>query len=203
LSKALEKARNRFQAGRYKQAVSMLPEVARTADPPAEEANGLLELAGALRDRTDGDLRTACEAQIRRAQKLLETDEQRQAAQRAEQLQAELKQDPARLARWAHDAGLGWLELKSPESVVAVSVRKAMAAYAAGRPVAPEPCLIDIVEAEGWRLESVVHRFIPARVQTSFLRGADFLSGDPVQGDEKYLYLFRRVEGAPGDSREA
>ena len=62
---------------------------------------------------------------------------------------------------------------------------------------------IDIVEAEGWRLESVVHRFIPARVQTSFLRGADFLSGDPVQGDEKYLYLFRRVEGAPGDSREA
>jgi putative addiction module component (TIGR02574 family) len=38
-----------------------------------------------------------------------------------------------------------------------------------------------------------------ARIETSPLRGADlFLGGDVVDGEERYLYYFRRVDGASG-----
>ena len=49
---------------------------------------------------------------------------------------------------------------------------------------------------------SVVHRFVPTRVQTSILRGADLLGGDVVEGDEKYLYLFRRADEAARPTSE-
>ena len=202
MSRALEKAREQFQAGRYKQAVNLLYEVAAAADAPPDEVSGLLELAGAIRDRTDGDLRAQAETHVRRAQKRIDDQEHSDMAARVGQLQAELEQDPARLARWACEAGLRWLEVESPEDVVAASVRKAMTAATGGANAAPEACLIDLVEAEGWRLESVVHRFKPTRVQTSILRGADLLGGDAVEGDEKYLYLFRRAAEAARPASE-
>ena len=40
----------------------------------------------------------------------------------------------------------------------------------------------------------MTHRFVPTMVQTSILRGADLLGGDLVQGQESYLYLFRRLD---------
>ena len=203
MSKALDKARQQFQAGREKQAVNLLYEVATAPDAPPAEVSGLLELAGAIRDRTVGDLRAQAETHVRRAQKRLEDQEHGQAAERVGQLQAELKRDPTRLARWAREAGLNWLEVESPDSIVGGSLRKAVAAAAAGGAnAAPEACLIDLVEAEGWRLESVVHRFVPTRVQTSILRGADLLGGDVVEGDEKYLYLFRRADDAARPTSE-
>ena len=59
--------------------------------------------------------------------------------------------------------------------------------------------MIDAVEAEGWRLEHVASMFRPTRVQTSVLRGAEvFMGGDVVDGEETYLYLFRRADGAAG-----
>jgi hypothetical protein len=192
MSKALEKARQQFQAGRDKQAVGTLYEVAVAPDAPRAEIDGLIELATAIRARNgDSSLQSDCDAHIDRARKRLAADEQSAAAARVAQLRAELD-EPVRLARWAAQAGLGWLEVTSADDVVAASQSRAMAAAADGA-AAHEQCLIDLVEAEGWRLEHVVHRFVATRVQTSILRGADLLGGDAVEGDEQYFYLFRRV----------
>ena len=101
------------------------------------------------------------------------------------------------LAREARAAGLTWLETRRGEDVVAAEMLAALADDpSAGS--APPPSMIDAVEAEGWRLEHVAAMFRPTKVQTSLLRGADLLGGDVVDGEETYLYLFRRVDGASG-----
>jgi hypothetical protein len=192
MSKALEKARQQFQDGRDKQAVNTLDEVACAPDAPRAEIDGLLELATAIRARNGGSLQAGCDAHIDRARKRLAAAEQSAAAARLAQLRAELD-EPVRLAHWAAQTGLGWLEVTSADDIVAASQSRAMAAMAAGGAAANEQCMIDLVEAEGWRLEHVVHRFVATRVQTSILRGADLLGGDAVEGDEQYFYLFRRV----------
>ncbi len=47
--------------------------------------------------------------------------------------------------------------------------------------------------------EYVTAMFRPTRVQTSVLRGAEFfMGGEVVDGEEIYLYLFRRVDEASG-----
>lgn len=80
---------------------------------------------------------------------------------------------------------------------MAAPLTKALAA-AAGGPATDGRCAIDLVEAEGWRLEHVVHRFVATKVQTSVLMGADLLGGDRIEGDARYLYLFRRAAAAAG-----
>jgi hypothetical protein len=195
VSKQLEKARAQYQAGQFKKAADTLYEVSFGGTEGASEARGVVELATLLRDAAQGSLRDECEQHIARAQRLLDADAAAATAARAGQLESELTGDPARLARWAKETGLTWLEIESADDVVAADQRAAMLAASAGQ-AAPAPrCFIDAVEAEGWRLAHVAYSFKPTAVQTSILRGADLLGGDVVQGDEKYLYLFRRVDG--------
>lgn len=194
MSRELDKARELVQAGRLKQAVDALSEVAYERDAPPDEVRGLLELATAVRDRTDGTLRARCEDEMQRAQMRLDAAAEQAAGDRVRELASDLRQDPGRLARWAREAGLTWLEVESAEDVAAATLRQAVMTAAGYPGSAPKACLLDLVEAEGWRLESVTHRFVPTAVQTSIFRGADLLGGDPVQGQESYLYLFRRLD---------
>lgn len=76
MSKALDKARQQFQAGRDKQAVNTLYEVASAPDAPPDEVAGLLELATAIRARNAGALQTECDAHIRRARQRAEADQE-------------------------------------------------------------------------------------------------------------------------------
>jgi hypothetical protein len=198
LSKALEKATEQCQADEYEKAVATLERVGWGKDTPVEEARGLRDLAAVLRDRTQGDLRERCEEHIRRANMTISAHERRETTKRANELGSELRGDPVRLARWALEAGLTWLEVEWPESIAGRALQSAIVAASGGR-VQPSPSLLDAVEAEGWRLEVVTHAFRPTRVQTSPLRGADWVAGgDVVEGQESFLYLFRRVDGASG-----
>jgi len=197
MSKALEKATEQYKAGQLKKAVATLWETAFAGDGGATEARGVLALAVLLRDATDGGVRGECEQQISRAERFLRAEEQTAAEERVDRLEAELRQDPVRLAHWARETGLTWLEVASAQDLVAAQMRTTMALDGHGAP--PPGCIIDAVEAEGWRLESVVCVFKPTRLQTSPLRGADFfMGGDVVEGEEKFLYLFRRADGATG-----
>ncbi len=198
MSTALEKATEQCQADQYEKAVATLDKVGRGTAAPIEEALGLRDLAAVLRDRTQGDLRERCEDHVRRANMIISRREFRETTQRANELAAELRGDPVRLARWALEAGLTWLEVEWPESIAGRALQSAIVAASGGR-VQTSPSLLDAVEAEGWRLEVVTHAFRPTRVQTSPLRGADWVAGgDAVEGDERFLYLFRRVDGASG-----
>jgi hypothetical protein len=198
MSTALEKATEQCQAGQYEKAVATLDKVGRGTATPVEEALGLRDLAAVLRDRTQGDLRERCEDHIRRANMVISRREFRETTQRANELTAELRGDPVRLARWALEAGLTWLEVEWPESIAGRALESAIVAASGGQEQ-PGLSLLDAVEAEGWRLEVVTHVFRPTKVQTSPLRGADWVAGgDAVEGDERFLYLFRRVDGVSG-----
>jgi hypothetical protein len=152
-----------------------------------------------LRERTEGDLRERSEDHIRRANMIISRSELRETTARANELAAELRTDPMRLARWTFEAGLTWLEVEWPESIAGRELESAVAAAASGGQAKPDLALLDAIEAEGWRLEAVTHAFRPTSIQTSPLRGADWVAGgDVVEGDERFLYLFRRVDGASG-----
>jgi hypothetical protein len=199
LSKALEKATEQYEAGRYEKAVVTLDKVGRGAATPVEEALGLRDLATVLRDHTQGDLRERSEDHMRRANMIISRRESRETTQRGNELAAELRRAPVQLARWAFEAGLTWLELASPGSIAGRELESAIAAAASGGQAKPDLALLDAVEAEGWRLETVTHAFRPTSIQTSPLRGADWVAGgDVVEGDERCLYLFRWVDGASG-----
>jgi len=197
MSKALDKATQQFQARQYKKAADTLYEVSFAGDDGEAAARGVLSLATQLRDGTEGSVRAQCEEHIARAERLLSTEERVFAQTRIDRLEADLRQDPVGLARWAREAGLTWLELASAEDFVAAHMRSAMDADGAGGTAAA--CVIDAVEAEGWRLEHVSSIFRPTRLQTSPLRGADlFMGGDVVEGTDVHLYLFRTARGESG-----
>lgn len=184
MSEALDKARRQYQAGDYKQAVKTLEVVG--------EADGLLELASLLRERTEGRVQQQCEEHMRRAQRSIALAQEQRTSQRLRELENDL-QEPVRLARWAREAGLRWLSITRSGDEVAMTQRRTIAAAAAGEGPLPA-CFIDAVEDEGWRLENVTYRFKPTMIQTSVLRGAEaFMGANPVEGEEAYVHLFRRV----------
>jgi hypothetical protein len=76
MSDRLKQAQEYLRAGQDKKAVGALWEVPLTDSSSAEEAHALLDLATALRDRTEGSLRSDCEFQIRRARQALEVSSQ-------------------------------------------------------------------------------------------------------------------------------
>lgn len=193
MSEALEKAQAEYSAGRYKRAVDTLWEVNFASDDGEAEARSLITLATHLRDSTQGSLRDECERHIARAEQYLAPSPVPPNLAPAEQI---LQEDPVALARRAREAGLTWLEIVRAEDVVASEMHVGLEASTSGG--TPEPALIDAVEAEGWRFEHLACLFRPIKVQSSPLRGADFWGGEPVEGEERYLYLFRRVDGASG-----
>jgi hypothetical protein len=163
-------------------------------DRVLEDARELLRLATALRDQTDGRARRDCEENIQRAEDAISAIERQYGDASVDELEAKLATDPVRLAHWAREAGLTWLRIDSAEDVVAAAQRAALSATAAGRAAQPQPCLIEVVEAEGWHLEHVQTVYVPTKVQTSVWMGADLLGGDVVEGETRYTYLFRRVD---------
>jgi hypothetical protein len=196
MSKALEKAEVQYRAGQYKRAADTLWEVSFGSGDGEAEAQAVVALATQLRDVTQGGVRSECEEHMARAERFLHPE-----AHTVDVLtpaEREFREDPVLLARRARDAGLTWLEIRRAEDVLAAEMRTALAA-ATAEVVPPPPSMIDSVEAEGWRLEHVTCLFRPTRVQTSVLRGAEFfMGGEVVDGDEHYLYLFRRVDGVSG-----
>jgi len=193
----LQKAQAQHQAGEYKRAVETLWRVTFVGEDGESEARQVIALAAQLKDVTQGAARRDCEEHIARAQHFLELAGDPDARARREELERRRREEPALLAREARAAGLTWLEIRRAEDIVAAEMHAALA----GDPPAgsvPRPGMIDAVEAEGWRLEHVAAMFRPTKVQTSVLRGADLLGGDVVDGEEMYLYLFRRVDGASG-----
>lgn len=189
MSRQLDKAREEYQAGDFKKAVRLLWELPIGVDDPRD----VMELATMVRGKAEGKVAAECDEFLRSHQRAVAEAEKNQAAKRAQELETSLKADPAALARWAVQAGLRWLEIESSEDVVAASLKAAMAA-AGGREQAPQPCMIDAVEAEGWRLEHVQHFFKPIKIQTTIFKGADLIGGEPVEGEMTYFYLFRRVD---------
>jgi hypothetical protein len=198
MSRALQKANGQYHAGQYKKAVATLVEVSFAGDDGEAEARGVLALATLLRDATEGRVRADCEEQIARAERLLGGAQQASAKQHLDRREAELRGDPVALARWAREVGLTWLQMTSAEDLVAARMRSVMASES-GSAGGAASCVLEAVEAEGWRLEHVACLFRPTRVETSPLRGADlFMGGDVIGGEEHYLYYFRRVDGASG-----
>ena len=74
MSQELEKAKTQIAAGQYKKAVSTLWEAERWAQGDLTEARGLLEVATALRDKTDGRLKGDCDYFIKWAEKCIEKE---------------------------------------------------------------------------------------------------------------------------------
>jgi hypothetical protein len=191
----LQKAQAQCQAGEHKRAVDTLWEVTFVGDHAESDARQVIALATQLKDVTQGGVRRDCDEHIARAQRFLELAGDPDARARREELDRRRREEPVLLAREARAAGLTWLEIRRGEDVVAAEMLAALADDpSAGS--APSPSMIDAVEAQGWRLEHVAAMFRPTKVQTSVLRGADLLGGDVVDGEETYLYLFRRVDGA-------
>ena len=193
----LEKAKAQYQAGEHKRAVDTLWEVTFVGDHAETDARQVIALATQLKDVTQGSVRHDCDEHIARAQRYLELVGDPEARARRQELDRRRSEEPVLLAREAWAAGLTWLEIRRGEDVVAGEMFTALAAGPSAGST-PQPGMIDAVEAEGWRLEHVAAMFRPTKVQTSVLRGADLLGGDVVDGEEVYLYLFRRVDGASG-----
>jgi len=191
MSKALDRATRQAQAGQCKKAVDTLWEVTFEGDDGEALAHGVIALATQLREETDGGARADCEEHIARARRYLAVgDEKARRQENVAALDRRVREDAISLAREARTAGLTWFELRRPEDLVKAEMEKGFAAPGA----AAEPALIDAIEAEGWHLEHVAALFRPTKVQTSPLRGADvFMGGDVVDGDEVYIYLFRRT----------
>ena len=198
MSKELDKAQAQYQAGEYKRAADTLWEVTFVGAQAEAEARGVIALASLLRDATQGGVRRDCEEHVARAERFLGSGGDSAELARAGELVRQLRDDAVREAREARAAGLGWFELRRGVDIVASEMSSAQAADPAV--TTPRPAsTIDAVEAEGWHLEHVACMFRPTRVQTSVLRGAEyFMGGELVDGDEVYLYLFRRADGASG-----
>ena len=198
MTNELQKAQAQYQAGEHKRAVDTLWEVTFVGDHAEMDARQVMALATQLKDVTQGAARRDCDEHIARAQRFLEPAGDPGTRARREELDRRRREEPVLLAREARAAGLTWLEIRRGDDVVAAEMLTALAADpSAGS--APQPGMIDAVEAEGWRLEHVAAMFRPTKVQTSVLRGADFfMGGDVVDGVETYLYLFRRADGASG-----
>lgn len=194
MSGQLDKASAEYQAGNYKKAVRMLWDLSLGID----DSRQAIELATMIRGKVDGSLAGQCDDFIRATQRAIAAAKEKQAADRASELEATLKKDPVALARWAAQAGLRWLQIESAEDAVAASLEAAFAAAGEGSGHVAPPCFIDGVEAEGWRLEHVQRVFEPTKIQTTIFRGADLGGGEPVQGERTYLYLFRRVDNQEG-----
>jgi hypothetical protein len=194
MSKELEKAQAQYQSGEYKRAADTLWEVTFVGAQAETEARGVIVLASLLRDATQGGVRGDCEEHIARAERFLGSGDDSAERARASELVRQLRDDAVREAREARAAGLGWFELRRGVDIVASEMTSAQATDPAV--TTPRPAsTIDAVEAEGWRLEHVACMFRPTRVQTSVLRGAEyFMGGELVDGDEVYLYIFRRAD---------
>jgi len=164
-------------------------------DAAEADARELIALATQLRGLTQGSVRADCEEHIARAERFLDPIVV-PARGAAVERRRELDEDPVELARRAHSAGLTWLSIRRGEDAIAVAMRSALDPESGASPAPVN--LVDAVEAEGWRLAHVVCVFRPTKIQTSVLRGADLLGGDIVQGDEEYLYLFRRGDAVSG-----
>ena len=176
----LEQAQQYARDGQVRKAVDALWEVPLSDASSPDEVRALLDLAQTLHDRTDGRLKSDCEFQMHRAQEVLD------GSKGAPEMQAP---DPLLLARRAFELGLAWLEIESATDLVA---GPQLAGLASGTPV---PCQLDAIEAEGWKLENVQQLFIPTAVQSSPLRGAEFvMGGQPIDGQRSYVYVFRRAE---------
>jgi len=195
---SLQKAQAQYEAGQHKRAVDTLWEVIFVGDHAEIDARRVIALATQLKDVTQDGARRDCDEHIARAQRFLEPPTDPETRALWEERDRRRREEPVLLAREARAAGLTWLQIRRGEDVVAAE----MAAALAGDPAtagAPQPGMIDAVEAEGWRLEHVAALFCPTKVQTSVLRGADFfMGGDAVDGEEVHLYLLRRVDGASG-----
>ena len=74
MSKELELAREQLAAGQFKKAANALWDVERWARSDLAEARGLLEVASALRDKTNGRIKGECEQLIGDAQKYIERE---------------------------------------------------------------------------------------------------------------------------------
>jgi hypothetical protein len=193
MSKELDRAQAQYRAGDYKRAVDTLWEVPFLGIQAEADAHSVVALASLLRNVTQGSARRDCDEHIERAERFLDsgTDDERA---RAGELLRQLRDDAVREASKAAAAGLGWFELRRTVDIVATeaySIEPAEQSAAAPRPVST----IDAVEAEGWRLEHVACMFRPTTVQTSVLRGAEYImGGDLVDGEEIHIYLFRRSD---------
>ncbi len=181
MSKALDKATQQFQAGRLKKAADTLWEVTFAGDDGDTEAQALLALAAQLRDASDGSVRRDCEEHIARAERYLRAGESS-----PNRREAESRRDPVTLARWAREVGLTWLTVDSEEDLVAAPMHAAVAGTGA-----PPACVLDAVEAEGWRLESVTRAFQP--VNNWVWGSPDTIAQGVFRVEEKYQYVFRRM----------
>jgi len=74
MSKELELARAQLAAGQFKKAANALWDVEQWARSDLAEARGLLEVASALRDKTDGRVKGECEQLVQDAQKYIERE---------------------------------------------------------------------------------------------------------------------------------
>ena len=187
MSKALDRAAEQFQAGQLKKAVDTLWEVSFAGDEAEAEAQALLALAVQLRDATEGATRSDCEEHIARAERYLGAGESRPRAR-----EAELRDDPSALARWAREVGLTWLTVDSTEDLIAAPLHAAVADAGS----APPPCVLDVVEAEGWRLECVTRAFQP--LNNGLFGSPNTIGQGFFRVEEKFQYVFRRVGDESG-----
>ena len=186
-------------AADYKKVVSLLWEVTPDDDMTAR---AVLDLTSSMRDKLTGSLRSQCESLASRATLAVQSSAAESTAERVAALKAEFAKDPASLARRAAEAGLRWLKIETQEDDLGTSLEAAISAWArGGQAERPKSCLIDAVEAEGWTLEHVQSLSVPIRIQTSPIMGAQFfLGGEPVEGQTRYIYVFRRLQPAGADA---
>lgn len=193
MANELEKAQGQYEAGEYKRAVDTLWEVTFVGGQADLDARRMIELAMQLKSETKGSAQRDCDEHVARAQRYLEIagGPEKQAGKRSSAVNR--RDEWVRSAREARAAGLTWLELRSREDMVVAEMQVALAVNGAEGMV--QPGAIDAVESEGWRLEHFATMFRPTKVQTSVLRGAEyFMGGEVVEGEESYLYLFRRAD---------
>jgi hypothetical protein len=192
---ALKRAKDRFTAGDYKKAASLLWEV--TSDDEAS-ARAVLDLAAALRQETSGSLQSQCDSLVSRAKIALESRDAESAAERVAALKAEFAKDPALLARRAAEAGLRWLKIEAEEDDLTDSLEAAIRAWVSGAQNGQaKPCLIDAVEAEGWSFEQAQDLFVPTKLSSSVFAGID----EPINGHLRRIYPFRRSPKAGAGTR--
>lgn len=190
---ALQKARERFMAADYKKAVSLLWEV--TPDD-GTKARAVLDLTAAMHDKLTGSLQSQCDSLASRARVALEAGDAEASAERLDALRAELANDPAELARRAAEAGLRWLKIETEADEITAAQEAAMCGWARGSQAErPKPCLIDLVEAKGWKLEQAQDLFVPTTLNSIAIRGLD----ERIAGQTRHIYLFRRSAPAAAE----
>jgi hypothetical protein len=187
MSKMLAKATEQFRAGQFKKAADTLWEVTFVGNDYHAEAQAMLTLATQLRDVSDGGVRTDCEEHIARAQRYLTSGENDPANR-----EAALRRDPVGLARLAREAGLTWLTVDSEVNLTAAPLQAVLADAASP----PPACILDSVEAEGWRLVCVTRAFQP--VNNWVWGSPDKIAQGVFRVEEKYQYMFKRRREVSG-----